>query len=399
MSLLPARLSPTERRSAREFAARIDGSLPAVGHELESLVVLAASLRPVPLSPRPQFRAELRETLVAAAAQRTVPADGPAPGAAPGPQRHRVRRGVALGAALSLIGGFGVAVASTGALPGDSLYGVKRALESAQLRLAHSQLARGRDLLEQADHRLSEAEALAAAEDARSAGTRARIAQALDDLTVATRAGVDTLDAAYADTGSTEPLLLLDRFAVDQRERLADLAGLLDPGLRDRVRVLDDLLGQVRTRVEALLQATSGPAAAALAGPSDTGRALALARDAGDGWAVSRLLSRAASAGAPAGTSGGTAGGTDAATGPLGDLGNQVAGTVGTLTGGSGSADSTADTPVPLPSLSVPPILGGSATPSPGSTGLPLPSATDLPLPEVSLSPLPCVPLPPVTQC
>ena len=84
-------------------------------------------------------------------------------------RQHRVRRIVATGVLASLVGGVGAAAASTHALPGDALYGLKRGIETVAAQLRHSDLSRGRDLLDQADDRLSEAEALAASEDARYA--------------------------------------------------------------------------------------------------------------------------------------------------------------------------------------------------------------------------------------
>ena len=54
--------------------------------------------------------------------------------------------------------GVGAAAASTRALPGDTLYGLKRQLEDGQLALARGDVGHGRELLEQADARLGEAE-------------------------------------------------------------------------------------------------------------------------------------------------------------------------------------------------------------------------------------------------
>ena len=55
-------------------------------------------------------------------------------------------------------------MASTRALPGDALYGLKRQIENVQLALARGDLESGRELLQQADARLGEAERLAAGE-------------------------------------------------------------------------------------------------------------------------------------------------------------------------------------------------------------------------------------------
>ena len=144
MSMVSVTLSPAERRRSRDFAALLEGSRPAAGHELESLVALATSLVPEQFAPRAEFRAALRESLVAEASGRqpaTVRSTTPA---GPPPQRQRGRRIVATGLLVSLVGGVGAAAASTHALPGEPLYGLKRGIESAQLQFAHSDLSRGR---------------------------------------------------------------------------------------------------------------------------------------------------------------------------------------------------------------------------------------------------------------
>ena len=66
----------------------------------------------------------------------------------------------ALVALLLLIGTAGVASASTEALPGDSLYGVKRGLERAALAISLSPSGDAELLLEQANRRIAEVEEL-----------------------------------------------------------------------------------------------------------------------------------------------------------------------------------------------------------------------------------------------
>jgi Domain of unknown function (DUF5667) len=426
-----ASVSPAERRRAQEFAQLLEDSRPAAGHELESLVALAATLRPVPFAPRPEFRAALRESLVAECSARPSPTPGSRVSSTPRDTelapRHRVRTVVATGVLVSLVGGVGAAAASTRALPGDSLYGVKRGIESMQLKLAHSDLSRGRELLEQADHRLSEAESLAASEDARSPETTARIAKALADMDAATRSGADALSTAYVDSGDDEPLIELDRFVVDQRERLDDLATLLGPDLRNRLTPLTEMLSALQARLDSLLQGTS--ASTLPAGATGSTVAAASGRESGDGWAVSRVIDQAgALVSNPGGGTTPAASGTTTGTGtgPLGDLGAAVTGVVDGLTpaptstsgsggGGSGGLGNggTASSPslptalpkvsvpaVPLPSLPVPlptlavPLPTAHATTSPKA---PTPTVS-APLPSVHVS-LPCVPVPPLTSC
>jgi hypothetical protein len=455
MSVLPVSVSPTERRRAREFADLLDDPRTAEGHELAALVALAATLRPAPFldaqtAPRADFRSALRERLVSAAAQRT-PAVIPAQQSInrPAPPRRRVRRMVATGVTVGLVAGAGAAVASTRALPGDSLYGLKRGIESAQLHLASSDLSRGRELLEQADHRLSEVESLAASSTAGTAATRARIATALTEMDAETRAGAEALSDAYSATGDAEALDVLDQFVADQRERLSDLGALLHGDLRGQVNESAALLDRLQTEVDALLTGIGG-VTKTVGLASGAERINAIARESGDGWAVSRLLAQVDSAAgvsalaAPDSGSGSAGGGSGTEGGLVGDLGagvddalsgltgagtsggNAAGGSTGTGTGGSGSSGATGPStaggglgqggaatvptvaPAPTPVMTVP-APGGGSTPI---ATLPLPSTPPPAVtPPVSLPPAPVTPpvvrtpsatlpvCPPLTTC
>ena len=177
---------------------------------------------------------------------------------------HRVKQAVAAVAVTSVVVGVGAAAASTRALPGDTLYGLKRQVENVQLALAQGDVGHGRELLEQADARLGEAEALAAGEDSTSPQTRERLAGALADMDAAVTAAAVDLTRAYRETGDEEPLQLLAQFVAEQQDRLDDLLPLLDPQLRDEVRVLQDRLAELGEQTSSLL-------GLALEGTSTTG--------------------------------------------------------------------------------------------------------------------------------
>jgi hypothetical protein len=380
MGISSVLVTPGERRRAREFAELVEGSRPVAGHELESLVAFTATLVPEQrtpgLTPSAEFRASLRESLVAQAAERLPATKRPAPGRPPA-QQHRMRRIVATGLLVGLVGGVGAAAASTHALPGDALYGLKRGIESAQLKFAHSDLGRGRELLDQANHRLSEAEALASSEDARSPETTARLAATFSDLAAATQAGADALNASYAATGDPEPLVELQRFLADQQQRLADLSALLSPDLRAKLSPITDLVLLLQNRVESVLGGSS---------------ALPTAPD--------------ATASAPTSESGGAGlpGTIDGVTGSAGSGAGTGAGT-----GGLGAGASTLPTAIPHVSLPAvtPPSLPLPSIPLP-TVSVPRVSVPSVPLPSVSV-PLPtlpvhvpsptCVPIPPLTNC
>ena len=179
-------------------------------------------------------------------------------------------------AVASVVAGVGAAAASTRALPGDTLYGLKRQLEAGQLALARGDLGHGRELLEQADARLTEAERLTAGEDGSDPATRALVGTALREMAADVTAGAADLTEAYQETGDGQAMILLDRFVVDQRERLQDLMHLLDPSLRPLARTLADQLAELDAQATAV---TGGAALPANALTAD-----------GDGWAVSRRV-------------------------------------------------------------------------------------------------------------
>jgi hypothetical protein len=390
------------RQRAEDLQSLLDGSrasTPAAAAELAPLVALASALTPPDLRPSVEFRAALRQRLLTEAAVRE-----PAPRAVVTVDRarrsagHRVKQAVATVAVTSVLVGVGAAAASTRALPGDTLYGVKRHVENVQLALAQGDVGHGRELLEQADARLGEAEALAAGEDSTTPLTRDRLAGALADLDEAVAAGADDLTRAYRETGDEEPMQLLASFVAEQQDRLDDLLQLLDPELRAQVRTLQAMLAE-------LDEQTSSVLGLAFEGTSTTGTG------------AGSTLDRAARDGAGGAQDGGTtAGGTspggaaEGAAGTVGDVVDSLTG--GTSSGGSGSTDRTAgdgllggnatsSSSAPLPSDPV--AAATSAVPLPLPTSTPLvsdpvgavTSAVPLPAPSISA----CVPVPPLIAC
>ncbi len=384
-------VTAARRRQADDLQALLDGgraSSPASAAGLADLVSLARALTPVEHAPDDNFRAALRDRLVTEAAARVPAPVVPAARARPSAP-SRLRQLVATVAVASVVAGVGAAAASTRALPGDTLYGLKRQLEAGQLALARGDLGHGRELLEQADARLTEAERLTAGEDGSDPATRALVGTALQEMAADVTAGAADLTEAYRETGDGQAMILLDRFVVDQRERLLDLLGLLDPSLRPFARMLAGQLAQLDAQATAVTGGTALPANALTAD--------------GDGWAVSRRLdaTRAAAAGgstAPVGAVLGAAG--DVAGGTGGDSGGGgVGGVVGSLTGGATSSSSQQPRLLPsaLPTVSVAPLPSSSplVTDPVGAvtSAVPLPSSSVLP--SVSL----CVPVPPLTTC
>ncbi|MGN6611043.1 MAG: DUF5667 domain-containing protein [Angustibacter sp.] len=241
----------TSRRDAEVFARLLDGERPAAASaELESLAELARALPRPGVGPDPQFVARLRTELVTAAEQRAsllprqVTAASlrePASRPSAGPRTIEVRfpRRLVPTLAATLVG-LAVLVMglSSRALPGDRLYDVKLGIGQAQVRLAGSDLDRGRALLRQVDHRLDEVDALVGAGDPRAAQVDVALTQATTDLADAQR----VLLSAGDGTADPEALQALADASVQALGRLKALEPLLPSGSGPELRRLLDLL-------------------------------------------------------------------------------------------------------------------------------------------------------------
>lgn len=248
---------------AEIFSARIEGSLPGahrrVDAETERLEAVVHALRAqgafeASAAPREVFARDLRERLLAEAASvltaepvestqgsgNTANADLPVPLRKPGARERRLV--AAAMAAVVLGGGLGVATASEGSLPGDTLYPVKRVVERADVLLSDSPAARGRDLLHQASHRLDEAQGLLARDD--GTGT-ALVPGTLEAFTDEGREGANLLLGDYADHPVPTSVLTVRRFAAASLRSLNALSATAPvearPAIRDAELMLADI--------------------------------------------------------------------------------------------------------------------------------------------------------------
>ncbi len=242
------------RRRADEFEALLSRGLDAPLSEREAaryaaLVSLVSDLRTVPqASPRPEFVSTLRESLMAEADTVLLPQPAaPQRLAMPTTTRPRDRRVATLLGGAALVGATAtMAVAAQTSLPGESLYGVKRGIESAQVQLAGDDSARGRALLAQAGTRLTELEELAA-----GGGTEQLIPDTLDTFTEQSGEGVRSLLTAYSSGGSDADVQVAREFTSTSMERLDALQGELPESASDELlaagRTLTDLDTEIST--------------------------------------------------------------------------------------------------------------------------------------------------------
>jgi hypothetical protein len=153
--------------------------------------------------------------------------------------------GLTVGVAAGAFGG--VAAASSDALPGDSLYGLKRGMEDIKLDLAHGDSHRGELYLDQASTRLNEARRLM--ERGRSGRldheSLGEIRRVLSGMQHDASEGHRLLHEAYERDGSLGPIQALSAFSQSHRQAWG--------ALRERLPVqLGDVSDQVSSVFDAI---------------------------------------------------------------------------------------------------------------------------------------------------
>ncbi|WUJ73135.1 DUF5667 domain-containing protein [Kribbella soli] len=214
--------------------------------ELLEAVELVGRLRTAgAVAPRPEFSAELRHRLLEQAAARAATTATPtmvrsAPDSSDDPpgredvgasvtdirrrQGRRIRLVASTAALVLLGGGIGSAAAAQQAMPGDTLYGMKRSIENVSTNVSVGDDSRGRRDLEHAMTRLSEVRQLAA-----NGGSVGTINATLDDFSVQSRKGVSRLVASYQQNGDESSISAITAFITSARQALVGLAPKLPP--------------------------------------------------------------------------------------------------------------------------------------------------------------------------
>ncbi|MGA4850472.1 DUF5667 domain-containing protein [Streptomyces sp. G5(2025)] len=171
--------------------------------------------------------------------------------------RSRLSKGIAaggltVGVAAGAFGG--VAAASSDALPGDSLYGLKRGMEDLKLGMADGDVDRGQIYLDQASTRLNEARRLmerdrAGSLDHESVG---EIRRALSGMRHDATEGHRLLLEAYERDGALGPIQALSAFSRSHRQSWSDLQGRLPVQLGDVGKQVDSVFDAIDEEVEPL---------------------------------------------------------------------------------------------------------------------------------------------------
>lgn len=255
----------------------------------EIQTVLTA-LRTLPRpTPRPEFRSELRTQLVAIAPR--LVAEGVSPVAATRDRsplqqalgRLRPRRPLAvltstLAVLVLLLGG---AIWVSGrSVPGDALYGVKRANENVQLALTRGDAPRGGKRLDRAETRVGEVLTLwtdsvpatpAPVVAAGAGSTAGLMADTLADADAEIRNGSRVLGEKAVRENTAAPLTEIIAWAPGQIARLGAIAAAIPPSaLHDRAVASQALAKRALERATAL-EATLGCQCQTAAGTDDLG--------------------------------------------------------------------------------------------------------------------------------
>ncbi|MCX4963959.1 DUF5667 domain-containing protein [Streptomyces sp. NBC_00654] len=358
-------------------AAAVQPEEPAEQADHGKLLALANGLGELP---KPQLDPEVKEVQRAqlVAAMETMFAEGGASTGPPVPEQrskgaHRaspLRKlrprsrwakgltagGLTVGVAAGAFGG--VAAASSDALPGDSLYGLKRGMEDINRGMANGDADRGEVYLDQASTRLSEARRLmerarAGEMDHESLG---EVRRALNGMSHDAGEGHRLLHSAYQRDGAIGPIQTLDSFSRSHRASWSTL--------RDRLPVqLTDVGDKVNSVFEAMDQEVA-PLQSLL--PRPAGRTGDSVRSGSPGQSGDTARSRQPAPSSPEASEGSTGDSTSPE-----PSGSDSAPAEGLLSGGTdglldglptGDATPSPDggaSPPPAPDVTLPPLLPG----------------------------------------
>ncbi|MFF5855760.1 DUF5667 domain-containing protein [Streptomyces sp. NPDC012751] len=267
--------------------------------------------------------------------------------------------GLSVGVAAGAFGG--VAAASSDALPGDSLYGLKRGIEDFKLNyLTDGDDQRGQTYLDQASTRLSETRRLLERDrgghlDHESIG---EIRRTLSGMRRDVTEGHRLLHAAYAaDPDSLGPIQALSAFSRSHREVWSALSDRLPVQLGDVKQQVSSVFDAIDEEVAPLQSLLPQPPARSGDGTHRGGPG-----SASTGSSGSHRSTAPSSPGSP--PSAGKHTGTGTPSGPAtrdsgeGLLGGDTGGLLDPpKTGSDGSSPSAAKSPTPQPDVTIPPLL------------------------------------------
>ena len=220
------------RRSAEEFDRSIEalssGSSGDPRHA--DLLDLVGALRSTaPVEPRPDFVSDLRRQLMTEAQSVSATTNAKL-SLAPRTRSTRERRiAIAVGGFAVVSATTSMAMAAQSALPGDTLYPLKRALENVTTTIQVDQDDRASSLLDHATGRLEEAEALTRSDHADDS---LAVSETLHSFTAQASTASDLMLSSYEPGGQTASLERLRVFTTDSMSLLRGLERVVPESAR-----------------------------------------------------------------------------------------------------------------------------------------------------------------------
>ena len=239
------------RRRAEEFDAALSRPLTEQdAQEFAELLAVVRDLRAVPqLAPHAVFVADLRSRLMAEAdtallpqAARPLTAEEQRLVLPVRSYRRDRRLATVLGAAALVGATTSMVVAAQTALPGESLYPVKRAIENIQTGISRSDTTKGEALLANARGRLDEISDLAASGNPASVSA---VESTLETFSDQADEASDALLAAYDDTGDKALITELRSFTSSSMDRLSALESSLPASAHDSLVAAGERLADI----------------------------------------------------------------------------------------------------------------------------------------------------------
>jgi hypothetical protein len=225
---------PAQRRAER-FAALVEAPSTTAADDARyaHLLELVGAMRDAPApEARPEFVADLRTRLLAEAETALVPEDTSRL-TLPARRPARERRIAAAVGGLALVGATtSMAMAAQNALPGDTLYPVKRAIENVHTGLSLGEAQKGSTLLGNASGRLDEATELSRGGELEDS---LGVADTLNDFTDQAAEASDLLLADYAESGDQGSIDELRDFTAHSLDQLTELEQLVPDEARDEL--------------------------------------------------------------------------------------------------------------------------------------------------------------------
>jgi hypothetical protein len=247
------------QRAAEEFERVLSGTADdAVATRYAELLDAVEQLRAIPeVTPRAEFVGDLRSRLMVAAETELVGATPrttlrAVPALPEERTKRRHRRLGTIAASLVVVGGTaGMAAAASGALPGETLYPIKRGIEQVTTAAHFGDASQGKALLGQAATRLEEVRALQAEGNA----DPDVIAQTMDAFRSAADSGSAKLFSSYQSDGNQGDITAVRDFTTAQMADVAAMSSSADTATNDLLVNAADTLADIDAQARGLCSA------------------------------------------------------------------------------------------------------------------------------------------------